>query len=123
LEANPALFVGEDYERKIIIASNTTVQSLGRMPLSIVEEFLESPGQLLDYRYRGASTTDIILSLSEVHNKAFSEENDMSTFLDEMGFLFAILKAMTCGLPDIVPGGLLLAKIPKTIRSMQQQLH
>jgi hypothetical protein len=100
LEANPTLFVGEDYERKIITASNIIVQSLGRTPLSIVEEFLESPGQMLealDNRYRGATTTDIILSLSEIHNKVFSEENDMSTFLDEMGSLFANLKAMKCG--------------------------
>ena len=70
--------------------------------------------EALDNRYRGATTTDIILSLSEIHNKVFSEENDMSTFLDEMGSLFANLKAMKCGLPDIVQVGLLLAKIPKT---------
>jgi gag-polypeptide of LTR copia-type len=124
LEANPTLFVGEDYERNIITASNTIVQSLGRTPLSIVEEILESPGQMpeaLDNRYRGATTTKIILSLSEIHNKVFSEENDMSTFLndmstflDEMGSLFANLKAMKCGLPDIVQVGLLLANIPKT---------
>jgi hypothetical protein len=71
LEANPTLFVGEDYERKTITASNT-VQSLGRTLFSIVEEFLESPGQMLealDNRYRGATTTDIILSLIEIHNK------------------------------------------------------
>jgi gag-polypeptide of LTR copia-type len=116
LEANPTLFVGEDYERKIITASKIIVQSLGRTPLSIVEEFLESRGQMLealDNRSRGATTTDIIFSLSEIH-KSFSEENDMSTFLDEMGSLFANLKAMKCGLPDIVQVGLLLAKIPKT---------
>jgi gag-polypeptide of LTR copia-type len=116
-EANPALFVGEDYDRKIITASNIIVQSLGKTPLSIVEEFLESPCQILealDNRYRGAAKTDIILSLSEIHNKVFSEEKEMSTFLDEMGSLFAKLKAMKCGLPDIVQVGLLLAKIPKT---------
>jgi hypothetical protein len=90
-EANPTLFVGEDYERKIITATNT-VQSLGRTPSSIVEEFLESLGQILealDNRYRGANTTDIILSLSEIHNNDFSEENDRSTFLGEIGSLFA----------------------------------
>jgi gag-polypeptide of LTR copia-type len=115
--------VGEDCERKIVTASNIIVQSLGRTPLSIVEEFLESPGQMLealDNRYRGASTTDIILSLREIHNfccvtsRKNSEENDISTFLDEMGYLFANLKAMKCGLPDIVQVGLLLAKSPKT---------
>jgi gag-polypeptide of LTR copia-type len=117
LEANPTLFVGEDYERNIITASNILVQSVGRTQLSIVEEFLESPGQMLealDNRYRGATTTDIILSLIEIHDKVFSEENDMSIFLDEMGYLFANLKAMKCGLPDIVQVGLLLAKLPKT---------
>jgi hypothetical protein len=117
LGANPTLFVGEDYERKIITASKIIVQSLGRTPLSIVEEFLESPGRMLeaqDNRYRGATTTDIILSLSEIHNKVFSEENDTSTFLDETGSLFANVKAMKCGLPDIVQVGLLLAKIPKS---------
>jgi gag-polypeptide of LTR copia-type len=117
-EANPTLFVGEYYERKIITASNTTVQWLGKTPLSIVEEFLESPGQMmeaLDNGYRGATTTGIILSLSEIHSKIFSEENDMSTFLDEMDSLIAKLKAMKCGLPDIVQVGLLLARIPKTI--------
>jgi hypothetical protein len=36
--------MGEDYERKIIIASNIIVQSLERTPLPLVEEFLESPG-------------------------------------------------------------------------------
>jgi hypothetical protein len=99
LEATPTLFVGEDYERKKVTASNIIVQSLGRTPLSIVEEFLESSGQMLealDNRYRGATTTG------------------MSTFLDEMGSLFANLKEMKCGLPDIVQVGLLLAKIPKT---------
>jgi hypothetical protein len=63
--------VGEDYERKIIIVSNIIVQSLGRTPLPIVEEFLESPGQMLealDNLYRGAT---FILSLSEIHNKVF----------------------------------------------------
>jgi hypothetical protein len=107
-EANPTLFVGEYYERKIITASNTTVQWLGKTPLSIVEEFLESPGQMmeaLDNGYRGATTTGIILSLSEIHSKIFSEENDMSTFLDEMDSLIAKLKAMKCGLPDIVQVG------------------
>jgi hypothetical protein len=39
LEANPTLFVGEDYERNIISASSIIVQLLGRTPLSIVEEF------------------------------------------------------------------------------------
>jgi hypothetical protein len=67
----------------------------------------------LDNRYRGATTTDIILSLSEIH-KVSSEENDMSTFLDEMRALFVNLKAMKCGVPDVVQVGLLLAKIPKT---------
>jgi hypothetical protein len=38
----------------------------------------------------------------------------LSNFLYEMGSLFANLKAMICGLPDIVQVGLLLAKIPKT---------
>jgi hypothetical protein len=47
LEANPTLFVREDYERKIISASKIIVQSLGRTPLSIVEESLESPRQML----------------------------------------------------------------------------
>jgi hypothetical protein len=123
LEANPTLFVGEDCERNIITASNIIVQSLGRTPLSIAEEFLESPGQMqdaLDNCYRGATTTDIILSLNEIH-KVFWEENDMSTFLDDMGSLFANLKAMKCGLADIVQVGLLLAKILKKVRSMQQQ--
>jgi hypothetical protein len=108
--------MGEDYERKIIIASNITVQSLGRTPLSIVEEFLKSHGQMLealDNSYRGATTTDIILSLSEIH-KVFSEENDMNKFLDELGPLFANFKATKCGLPYIVQVGLLLASIPKT---------
>jgi gag-polypeptide of LTR copia-type len=126
LEANPTLFEGEDYERKIITASNIIGQSLGITPLSIVEEFLESPAQMLDAldnRYRGATTTDVILSLSEIDNKAFSEENDMSTFLDEMRSLFAKLKATKCGLPDIVQVGLLLANIPKQFRSTQQQIH
>jgi hypothetical protein len=105
LEANPTLFVGDDYEGEIITASNIIVQSVGRTPLSIVEEFLESPGQMLEgleNRYRGATTTDNILSLSEIHNKVFSEENDMSTFLDETGSVLANLKALKCGLPDIV---------------------
>jgi hypothetical protein len=65
-EANPTLFMGEEYERKIITASNIIVQSLGRTPLSIVEEFLESPAQMLealDNRYRGATTTDILFFL------------------------------------------------------------
>jgi hypothetical protein len=65
LEANPTLFVGEDYERKIITVSNIILQSLGRTPLSIVEAFLESPAHMLealDNRSRGATTTDIILS-------------------------------------------------------------
>jgi gag-polypeptide of LTR copia-type len=116
-KANPTLFVGEDYERKIITASNIVIQSLERTPLSIVEEFLESPGQMLgalDNHYPGATTTDIIISLSEIHNKDFSEENDMSTFLDEMGYVFANLNTMKCGLPDIVQVGLLLAKFPTT---------
>jgi hypothetical protein len=68
--------VGEHYERNIIAASNIIVQMLGRTPLSIVEEFLESPGQMLDAldnRNRGATTTDNILSLIEIHNKVFSE--------------------------------------------------
>jgi hypothetical protein len=91
LEANPTLFVGEDYERNIITASSIIVQLLGRTPLSIVEEFLEGPGQMLDAldnRYRGATTTDIILSLSEIRNKGFSEENDISTFLDDWVLYF-----------------------------------
>jgi gag-polypeptide of LTR copia-type len=116
-EANPTFFKGEEYERKITAASNIIVQSLGRTPLSIVEEFLESPGQMLETlanRYRGATTTDVILSLNEIQNKVFSEANDMSKFLDEMGSLFANLKAMKRGLPDIVQVGLLLAMIPKT---------
>jgi hypothetical protein len=57
--------MGEEYERKIITASNIIVQSLGRTPLSIVEAFLESPAHILealDNRSRGATTTDIILS-------------------------------------------------------------
>jgi gag-polypeptide of LTR copia-type len=131
-EANPTLFMGEEYERKIITASSIIVQSLGRTPLSFVEEFLESPAQMLealDNCYRGATTTDIILSLSEIQ-KAISEENGMSKFLDEMGSLFANLKAMKCGLQDIVQVGLLLAKIPKTsslhaaasLRSMDPKL-
>jgi hypothetical protein len=52
--------------------------------------------------------------VSEIHNRVFSEENDVSKFLDEMDSLFANLKAMKCGLPDIVLVGLLLTKIPKT---------
>jgi hypothetical protein len=95
LKANPTLFMGEYYERNNITASTIIVQSLGRTPLSIVEEFLESPGQMLealDSRYRGATTTDIIRSLSEIHNKVFSEENDRSTFLDEMGSVVANLR-------------------------------
>jgi hypothetical protein len=55
----------------------------------------------------------MILSLSEIP-RVFSEENDMSKFLDDMSSLFANLKAMKCGLPDIVQVGILLAKIPKT---------
>jgi hypothetical protein len=56
----------------------------------------------------------------------------MSTFLNEMGDLFANLKAMKCGLPDIVQVGLHLAKIPKTsslhaaaalLRSMDPNLY
>jgi hypothetical protein len=43
LEANPTLLMGGEYERKIITASNIIVQSQGRTPLSIVEEFLEVP--------------------------------------------------------------------------------
>jgi hypothetical protein len=59
------------------------------------------------------------------------EENDMSKFLDEMVSLFANLKAMKSGLPDIVQVGLLLAKIPKasslyaaaaSLRSMDPKL-
>jgi hypothetical protein len=72
--------VGEDYEMKIITASSKIVQSLGKTPLSILEEFLESPVQMLealDNRCRGATTTEIILTLSEIHNKVFSEENDI----------------------------------------------
>jgi hypothetical protein len=42
-EENSTLFMGEEYERKVITASNIIVQSLGRTPLSIVEGFLESP--------------------------------------------------------------------------------
>jgi hypothetical protein len=38
----------------------------------------------------------------------------MIKFLDEMCSLFATLKAMKCGLLDIVQVGLLLAKIPQT---------
>jgi hypothetical protein len=66
----------------------------GKRPLSIVEEYLESPAQMLealDNRYRGATTTDIILSLSESH-KVFSEENDMSKFLDELRFKYGPLR-------------------------------
>jgi hypothetical protein len=66
--------VGEEYERKIITTSNIIVQSPGRTPLSIVEEFLESPGHILealDNSYRGATMTDIILSLSEIHKDFF----------------------------------------------------
>jgi hypothetical protein len=70
--------------------------------------------EALDNHYPGATTTDISISLREIHNKVFSEENDMSTLLDEMGDLFAHLKAMKCGLPDIVQVGLLQAKFPKT---------
>jgi gag-polypeptide of LTR copia-type len=116
-EANITLFMGEVYERKIITASNIIVQSLGRTPSSIVEEFLEGHAQMLealDNRYRGATTTDIILSPSEIHNKVFSEENDMSKLLIEISSLFANLKAMKCGLSDIVQVGLLLDQIPKT---------
>jgi hypothetical protein len=79
-EANSTLFMGEEYERRIITALNIIVQSLGRTPLTIVEECLEGPAQMLeavDNHYRGATTTDIILSLSEIHN-VFSGENDMS---------------------------------------------
>jgi hypothetical protein len=92
------------------------VPSLGGTPMSIAEEFLESPGQMLDtldIRCRGATTSDIVLSLSDIH-KVFSEENALSKFLDEMGAPFANSKVMKCGLPDIVPVGLLLAKVPKT---------
>jgi hypothetical protein len=94
-EANSSLFTGEEYERKIITASNIIVQSLGRTPLSIVDEFLENPAQTLDAldnRYRGATTLDIILSLSELHSKVFWEENVKSKFLDEIGFFICRLK-------------------------------
>jgi hypothetical protein len=44
--------------------------------MSIVEEFLESPGQMLDtldIRFRGATTSDFVLSLSDIH-KVFGRE-------------------------------------------------
>jgi hypothetical protein len=62
--ANPTLFMGEEYERKYIAASNNLVQSLGRTPLSIVEEFLESPAQMpksWTTVVDEATTTDVIL--------------------------------------------------------------
>jgi hypothetical protein len=52
------------------------VPSLGGTPMSIAEEFLESPGQMLDtldIRFRGATTSDIVLSLSDIH-KVFGRE-------------------------------------------------
>jgi gag-polypeptide of LTR copia-type len=70
--------------------------------------------EALDNRYRGATMTDVVLSLSEIHNKVCSEENDLSKFLDDVGYLFAKLTVMNCGLPYIVQVGLLLAMIPKT---------
>jgi hypothetical protein len=94
--------------------------------LSIVEEYLESPAQMLDAldnRYRGATTTDIIVSLSEIQNKVFSEENDMNKFLYEMGSLFANLEAMKCGLQISFKLAYSWQRFRKQARSMRQQLH
>jgi hypothetical protein len=42
-EANPTLFIGEEYERKIIAASNIIVQSLGRNSCPSLKNFWRVP--------------------------------------------------------------------------------
>lgn len=98
-------------------ATDIIIQSLGDKPLSILAELDGQPREMLaalDARYRGATTTDVIILLGEVHNKQYRDSMDMSLFVDELGDLFSRLRAIKSPMTDLMQVGFLLAKIPQS---------
>ena len=115
------LFEGEtlrdDHATAVWTATDIIVQSLGDKPLSVVADLAGHPRQMLaalDARYRGSTTTDVIILLGEIHNKLYDDSMDASVFVDELGDLFSRLKAIQSPMTDLMQVGLLLAKIPQT---------
>ena len=69
-------------EEDLWVANDLIIQSLGDKPLSVVAEWDGNPQAMLralDARYRGSTTTDVIILLGEVHNKQYRDNMDMST--------------------------------------------
>ena len=98
-------------------ATDIIIQSLGDKPLSVVADLSGDPGAMLkalDARYRGATTTDVIILLGEMHNKTYRDHMDISIFVDELGNLFSRLKAIQSEMSDLMQVGFLLAKIPQS---------
>lgn len=98
-------------------ATDIIIQSLGDKPLSVVADLTGEPDQMLgalDARYRGATTTDVIILLGEIHNKQYRDSIDISVFVDELADLFSRLKAINSPMTDLMQVGFLLAKIPQS---------
>ena len=98
-------------------ACDIIIQSLGDKPLGVVADLDGKPNAMLsalDARYRGSTTTDVIILLGEIHNKVYHDSLDASVFVDELGDLFSRLKAIDTPMTDLMQVGLLLAKIPPT---------
>ena len=107
----------DQHEQDLWTANDIIVQSLDDKPLSVVSELSGSPREMLaalDARYRGSTTTDVIILLGEIHNKTYNDSIDVSVFVDELGDLFARLKAIKSPMTDLMQVGLLLAKIPQS---------
>jgi hypothetical protein len=122
-EANPTLFVGEDYERKIITASNIIVLSMGKNSVVHRWRISGSPGQMLkalDNRYRGATTNDIILfSWVTSTTKFFGRE--WHEYIPRWnGFSICKFEGNEMWFARYRSGW---QRFQKQVRSMQQQLH
>ena len=64
----------DDHDAAMWSATDIIVQSLGDKPLSVVADLAGHPRQMLaalDARYRGSTTTDVIILLGEIHNKTY----------------------------------------------------
>lgn len=70
--------------------------------------------EALDARYRGSTTTDIILVLGELHSMEHSDAVNMSLFVDQLGDMLSKLNEMKLPVNEIMQVGLLLAKILKS---------
>ena len=107
----------DDHDAAMWSATDIIVQSLGDKPLSVVADLAGHPRQMLaalDARYRGSTTTDVIILLGEIHNKTYDDSIDASVFVDELGDMFSRLKAIKSPMTDLMQVGLLLAKIPQS---------